>query len=125
MVTKIPLGPGGTPYSQGIKSGGGTHTVFISGQLAKVDLARGQAPDLGAQAREIFTNMQALLKEAGGSLADVVKITTFVTTLEGYAEYGKIRREFFTEPYPASSTVQVSALVVPGCVIEIEAVAVI
>jgi 2-iminobutanoate/2-iminopropanoate deaminase len=120
-ITKLPLGAAGTPYSQGLKIGKGAQMVFISGQLAKP--APGQG--MGAQAREIFANIDALLREAGGSLADVVKITAFITTLDGYADYSALRKEVFTAPYPTSSTVQIAGLVVPGCLIEIEAIAVL
>ncbi|MDX3907307.1 MAG: RidA family protein [Pigmentiphaga sp.] len=126
MIAKIPLGPAGRPYSQGLRVEGGSHLIFISGQLARADPERAHHPgDLGRQAREIFGNIDTLLRESGASLSDVVKITAFVTTLDGYAEYSDIRREVFSDPLPASSTVQVSSLVTPGCLIEIEAIAII
>lgn len=126
MITKTPLGPPGRPYSQALDVAGGKRMIFVSGQLARADPEHAHHPgDLGRQAREIFANMDALLREAGGSLADVVKITAFLTTLDGYADYSAIRREVFADPLPASSTVQVSSLVTPGCLIEIEAVAIL
>lgn len=126
MIEKTALGPAGRPYSQALEVTGGNRMIFISGQLARADPERANHPgDLGRQAREIFANIDALLREAGASLADVVKITAFVTTLEGYADYTEIRREVFGDPLPTSSTVQVSSLVTPGCLIEIEAIAII
>ena len=117
MNTKTPLGPSGRPYSHALDVAGGKHMVFVSGQLARADPEHAHHPgDLGRQ---------ALLREAGGSLADVVKITAFLTTLDGYADYSAIRREVFADPLPASSTVQVSSLVTPGCLIEIEAIAIL
>jgi len=126
MIIKKPLGPAGRPYSQALDVAGGTRMLFVSGQLARADPDHAHHPgDLGRQAREIFANIDSLLREAGGSLADVVKITAFLTTLEGYADYSAIRREVFADPLPTSSTVQVSSLVTPGCLIEIEAVAIL
>ena len=119
------LGPAGTPFSQGLKVTG-RELIFISGQLAVDERGAVVAPDdLEAQARYVFASIEKLLRQGGASLADVVKITAFVTTLDGYASYGKVRREVFGERLPTSSTVQVTSLVTPGCVIEIEAVAVL
>lgn len=126
MIEKMQLGKQGRPYSQGLKISKGTQMIFISGQLARVDMdTPNHAGDIGSQAREIFGNIAALLQEAGGSLADVVKITAFVTTLDGYEAYSRIRKEVFSEPLPTSSTVQVTSLVTPGCLIEIEAIAIL
>lgn len=126
MIVKQALGPAGRPYSQALDVTGGTRMLFVSGQLARADPDQAHQPgELGRQAREIFANIDSLLREAGGSLADVVKITAFLTTLEGYADYSSIRREVFVDPLPASSTVQVSSLVTPGCLIEIEAIAIL
>lgn len=119
------IGKSGTPYSQALKIDGG-ELLFISGQLA-VDESGTLvgAGDLEAQARYIFASMEKLLSEAGGSLKNIVKIGAFITTMEGYASYGKVRRDLFGDTLPASSTVVVAGLVTPGCVIEIEAIAVI
>ncbi len=126
VIEKMPLGPSGRPYSQGLKVGGASEMIFISGQLARVDMSTANhVGNIGSQAREIFGNIDVLLREAGGSLADVVKITAFITTLDGYEDYSRIRKEVFSEPFPTSSTVQVTALVTPGCLIEIEAIAVL
>ena len=102
---------------------GSATLAFVSGLTAG-----GQAPDdAAAQARLIFERMGELLAEAGGSLAQVVKITTFLTDMADYEGYNAVRNQVFASasPAPASSTVGTSALPRPGCRVEIEAIAVI
>jgi enamine deaminase RidA (YjgF/YER057c/UK114 family) len=124
MMREI-LGPAGAPFAQGLKVAG-QQLIFISGQLAVDGQGNVVAPnDMEAQARHVFASIEQLLKEGGATMKNVVKITAFVTTMDGYAKYGAVRREVFGDHLPASSTVGVSSLVVPGCVIEIEAVAVL
>jgi 2-iminobutanoate/2-iminopropanoate deaminase len=119
------IGKTGTPYSQALRVEGG-ELFFISGQLAVDESgALVGAGDLEAQARHIFASMDKLLHEAGGSLKNIVKIGAFITTMDGYASYGKVRRDVFGDALPTSSTVIVAGLVTPGCVIEIEAIAVL
>jgi reactive intermediate/imine deaminase len=100
--------------------------VFVSGNVA-VD-AEGRPVgkgDVGAQTRQIFRNIEAVLAEAGATLKDVVKITTFIVPMERYAEFAAVRAELFGDTVPASSTVGVASLVSPDYLIEIEAVAVL
>ena len=66
-----------------------------------------------------------VLEAAGGSLDDVVKVTVFITDMADYDRIHEVRRRFFREPYPASSMVEVSALIDPRLLVEVEAVAVI
>ena len=75
--------------------------------------------------RFIFEQIGALLVEAGGTLKNIVKITTFVTDMGEYEKFAKVRAEAFQAPYPASTAIEVGALVKPGLLIEIEAIAVI
>ncbi|HEY3111989.1 MAG TPA: RidA family protein [Chloroflexota bacterium] len=98
--------------------------VFVSGNVA-VD-AGGQIVgkgDVGAQTRQIFRNIEAVLAEAGATLRDIVKITTFIVPMERYAEFAAVRAEVFDGQYPASATVGVASLVSPDYLIEIEAIA--
>jgi 2-iminobutanoate/2-iminopropanoate deaminase len=83
---------------------------------------------LGAQSSRIFDRMEALLAEAGASLANVVRFTTFVTTFEGLDGHKEeVRKRFarFGGNYPAGTLVRISELARPGRLIEIEATAVI
>jgi reactive intermediate/imine deaminase len=100
--------------------------IFVSGQVA-VD-ADGQIVgkgDVGAQSRQAFKNVEAVLAQAGASLRDVVKITTFIVPMNRYSEFAMVRAEIFDGRYPASSTVGVASLVSADYLIEIEAVAAI
>jgi reactive intermediate/imine deaminase len=104
----------------------GKRLIFVSGQVATD--AGGQLVgkgDVGAQARQAFTNVEAVLAEAGASLRDIVKITTFIVSMERYGEFAAVRAEVFGGRYPASSTVGVASLVSADYLIEIEAVAVV
>ena len=81
--------------------------------------------DIRAQTRKTLENLQAVLAEAGATMDDVVKVTVFVTNLsEHFAAIHEIRAEFFASDYPASTLVEVSRLVDPEMLIEIEAIAV-
>ena len=71
----------------------------------------------------IFTKIRNLLAAAGGSMADVVKVTIFVTDITQREKVWQARREFFTGNFPASTLVQVAALANPSLKVEIEAVA--
>ncbi len=81
------------------------------------------AADEYTQAQVIFTKIRHLLEAAGGSMADVVKVTIFVTDITRREEVWKARREFFTGNFPASTLVQVAALATAALKVEIEAVA--
>lgn len=99
--------------------------VFTAGQLG-LDPATGElAPDgVEAEARQALTNIQNVLEAAGASMAGVVKTTIFLRDMADFARVNAIYSQFFTDNYPARSTVQVAALPKNGAV-EIEAIAVI
>ena len=81
--------------------------------------------DITAQTRQILDNIKKILEAAGGQMSDIAKVTLFVTDMSMLDEIHRVRSEYFTPPYPASSLVQVVSLVRPDYLIEIEAVAVI
>lgn len=106
------------PYSQAIKLGG---LVFTSGQIGLTpagELVEG----LEAQARQAFTNLGEILKQAGGSFASVIKFTLFLTDLNDFAKVNEIMKEYVAEPFPARSTVGVASLP-KGALFEVEAIA--
>jgi reactive intermediate/imine deaminase len=107
------------PYSQAIRAGG---TVYLSGQIG-LDPATGHLVEggLDAQAHRAFRNLSAVAEAAGGSLAQCVKLTLFLTDLSQFAEVNEIMKAFFNAPYPARSTVGVASLP-RGAVFEVEAV---
>ena len=81
--------------------------------------------DINAQTRQILENIRNVLSSVGGTMADIAKVTVFVTDMSVLMEIHEVRAEFFDPPYPASSPVEVSRLVRPEYMIEIEAVAVV
>lgn len=101
-------------------------TVWISGQVPKNrngELVGGD--DFEAQAVQVMENLKAIVAEAGGTMADVVKINTHLTDRKFRESVQRIRRRYFTAPnMPASCTV-ICELLVPGALLEIEATAVI
>lgn len=108
------------PYSQAIKVGS---FVYTSGQIP-IDPVTGQIVEGGieAQARQSLLNVQAILKEAGATMDNVVKTTVFMADMNDFAAVNAVYAEFFTEPFPARSAVAVKSLP-KGALIEIEVVA--
>lgn len=109
-------------YSQAVKVG---NTVYFSGQIpldpATMTLVTGE---IDAEARQVFTNLQEVARAAGGSFEQIVKLSIFLTDLTHFPIVNEVMTEFFSEPYPARSTVQISALP-RGAQIEIEAIMVL
>lgn len=110
------------PYSQAVRAG---NTVYFSGQIP-LDPANGQLVqgDIAVQTRRVFDNLAAVAEAAGGSLADVVRVGIYVTDLANFATVNAVMAEYCKEPYPARSTIQVSALP-KGAEVEVDAVMVI
>jgi 2-iminobutanoate/2-iminopropanoate deaminase len=110
-------------YTDAVRAG---NLLFVSGCVAlDVDGKLVGAGDVVAQARQVFQNIGLCLSGAGASFADVVKVTTFLTDIDDRARINPVRQEFFGEARPASTLVEVSALVLPEFLIEVEAVAVL
>lgn len=110
------------PYSQATRAG---DTVFLSGQIA-LDPATGEvvAGGIDAQARRAFENLAAVCAAAGGSLDDVVRVGLYLTDLGEFAAVNAVMAEVFEAPYPARSTIEVSALP-KGARFEVDAVMVL
>jgi reactive intermediate/imine deaminase len=96
------------PYSQAVRAG---NTVYFSGQIP-LDPATGSlvAGDITAQTRRVFDNLDAVAKAAGGALSDIVRMGIYVTDLAHFAAVNAVMSEYFQQPYPARSTIEVSAL---------------
>ena len=112
-------------YAQAVEVSGG-RTLYISGQVP-ID-AEGRLVgegDIREQARQVFRNIRAIVEEAGGTMGDIVKLTTFLTNMEDYAGFVEVRSEFIPAPYPAATLVEVSSLVRPEWLLEVEAIAVL
>ena len=109
------------PYSQATKAGS---LVFVSGQLP-IDPATGVMPeDVSAQTKQSLTNGKAILEAAGGTMADVVKTTVFLTDMANFATLNEVYSTLFKAPFPARSAVAVAQLP-KGGLVEIEVVAVL
>ena len=123
MMERTTLGQSSSSYSSGLVVEG-KRLAFISGQLAVDEGGKlVGAGDMAAQTRQTFANIERLVRQAGGTMANVVKITAFLTDLTEYATYSQVRREVFEPNFPTSSAVQVAGLVIEGALIEIEAIA--
>src|SRR5262249_36752794 len=106
-MARVELGRRTGSFAPGIAVDG-KRLAFVSGCVAN-DAAGNLVGkgDVSAQTRQAFANMAAVLAEAGASLRDVVKITTFIVRMERYQEFSAVRAEVFEGQYPASSTVGV------------------
>lgn len=110
------------PYSAGVRNG---NFVFTAGQIG-LDPVSNEVVSGGieAETRQALTNVKSVLEAAGAKMADVVKTTVFLRDMGEFAQMNGIYAEFFTEPFPARSAVQVAALP-KGVAVEIEVVAIL
>lgn len=114
-----------SPFSHATKTQGTTF-LHITGQAAQDSrggiVGKG---DVEVQTTQALENMKALLEEAGGTMADVARIRIYVTSREYLEKIKAVRRRYFSEPYPATTVVQVVGLDDPDWLVEIEATAVL
>jgi 2-iminobutanoate/2-iminopropanoate deaminase len=128
MATKKILNPdwqrsSNADFAQGIQIG---DTIHVSGQVAQAaDGSLVGDGDMEAQARQVFANIEAVLKLGGATLNDIIRITTYVTDMSQYGGYAKVRKALFPAADIASATVASPMLVRQGFLIEIEATAVV
>ena len=95
------------PYSQAIVVG---NMLFTSGQIP-IDPKTGEIPEgVEAQARPALTNVKNLIEAAGASIDNVVKTTVFIKNMDDFAKINEIYAQYFTEPFPARSCVEVARL---------------
>jgi len=122
IETKETSKPIGT-FSKAIKITDPRTLIFVSGQAPRTkdgEVARG---DIRTQTRQVFENIEYVLQAAGATLKDIVKLTTFIRDADDYSGYNEVRRQYFEDGFPASSTVVVKDLVVKDILIEVEVVA--
>src|ERR1700730_5731796 len=113
-------------YSQAVKVTGGETILYLSGQVAYDDNGGVVHPgDFKGQARAALQAVKAQVEAGGGTMANIVKVNTYLTDIRHRADYAAIREEFFGRKMPASTLVAVTALAAPEYLIEIEAVAVL
>ena len=96
------------PYSQAIRAGS---TVYLSGQIplnpATMEIVKG---DTRAQIRQVFDNLAAVAEASGGSLANAVRLTVYLTDLANFPLVNEIMAEYCKEPYPARAAIGVAQL---------------
>ncbi len=106
-------------YSQAVKSGS---TVYLSGQIPllpeSMEMVEG---DIELQIRQVFDNLQAVARAAGGELADVAKLNVFLTDLTHFPVVNQVMADYFSEPYPARAAIGVAALP-KGAEVEMDAI---
>jgi reactive intermediate/imine deaminase len=116
--------PGGN-YSHAVRieTGDGI-LLFVSGQVAFDPQGNlvGEG-DMARQTEQVFENLKAILEANGGTFANVLKLSTFMTDISRLTEMAEVRRRYVADPPPASTTVEVAALFRPEALIEVEAVA--
>ena len=113
-------------YSQAVKVSGAQTILYIAGQVDyTADGGVAHPGDFKAQARACLEAVKAQVEAGGGTVANLVKINTYLTDIRHRADYGPIREEFFGKKMPAHTLVAVAALAQPEFLIEIEAVAVL
>jgi reactive intermediate/imine deaminase len=95
-------------YSQAVKIG---QTVYLSGQIAlnPVDMTLNNA-DMGTEINQVFQNLKAVAQASGGDLADIAKLSIFLTDLSHFALVNEIMSRYFCLPYPARAVVGVASL---------------
>ena len=110
------------PYSQAVRAGS---TIYLSGQIPldpkTMELAKG---DIRAQTRQVFDNLVAVSEAAGGSLANAVRLTIYLTDLANFPVVNEIMAEYCKEPYPARVTIGVAQLP-RGAAVEIDGILVL
>ena len=129
MANSEYMNPGGiadpspSGFTAVVKAG---NTVYIAGMVAQDENGNvvGEG-DTEAQTRQIWRNIEVAVKAAGGSLADIVKTTTYVTGIEHGAAVRAVRNELFPSNPPTSTLLVVSELANPAYVVEIESIAVV
>jgi len=96
------------PYSQAVRAG---DTVYLSGQIPldpnTMQMVTG---DIEAEARQVFENLKAVAEAAGGSLANAVKVTVYLTDMANFAKVNEVMAKYCTQPFPARATVAVAQL---------------
>jgi enamine deaminase RidA (YjgF/YER057c/UK114 family) len=120
----VPAPPRGR-YSHAVRVDVGTGAlVFVAGQVALDDDGALVAPgDMTAQTERVYALLDAVLASQGATFADVVSIRTFVTDMGDLAGHAAIRARHLADPPPASTTVEVASLFLPGAVVEVDVVA--
>jgi len=124
MAVERQAGPAGLSFSNSLRVQESPGTwVYVSGQFGTYAAGAITPGGLVAEAKAALEHVLKAVREAGGTAADVVKITAYVTSLDDYPRYNEVRREVFGPDLPASTAVAVAGLIIKEASIEIDAVA--
>lgn len=108
-------------YSQATVHNG---VVYVSGQAALgSDGSIVGEDDFEAQAHQVFANLKTVLTAAGSDLSKVFKVNIYMTDMTNFPTIIECREKYFSQPYPADTTVEVTALAIPGLLLEIDVIA--
>ena len=111
------------PYSHAIRAG---NTIYLAGQVAFDRDGEIVGDTVEQQARQVWRNIADILEAAGGSVADVVKVTYIMQDIREIAEEFPVREEMFAgRPFPAVTAMQAAALGLPGLKMEVDVIAVV
>jgi 2-iminobutanoate/2-iminopropanoate deaminase len=113
-------------FSQGVVAPAQGRMVFISGMTARDNDGLVVGPgDIDKQTRQVCENLKRAMGAAGGTLDDIVRVDVFVRNIEHFDAIHRVRREYFSAPAPASTMLEVSKMVSPEMLIEINAIAMV
>jgi len=124
LIKVNPASMGGEPgtYSNGLMAEAPARTLYIAGQIG-IDAKGVASPDFGEQCRQTWSNIEAILAEAGMGIENIVKTTIFLVDRADYPAFVEVRKGVLKTHKPASTLVYVSGLVKPEWKVEIEAIA--
>ena len=124
MAVERQAGPAGLSFSNSLRVQEPSGTwIYISGQFGTDEAGAITPGGLAAESKAALENVLKAVRDAGGTAADVVKITAYFTSLDDYSHYNEVRREVFGATLPTSTAVAVAGLILTAASIEIDAAA--
>jgi 2-iminobutanoate/2-iminopropanoate deaminase len=124
MAVERQAGPAGLSISNSLRVQEPSGTwIYVSGQFGTNEAGAVTPGGLAAESKAALENVLKAVREAGGTAADVVKITAYLTSLDDYRRYNEVRQEVFAPKLPTSTAVAVAGLILKEASIEIDAVA--
>ena len=124
MAVERQAGPAGLSFSSSLRVQEPSGTwIYVSGQFGTDEAGAITPGGLAAESKAALENVLKAVRGAGGTAADVVKITAYLTSLDDYPHYNEVRREVFGSNLPTSTAVAVAGLILTAASIEIDAVA--
>src|SRR5215469_3924171 len=124
MAVERQAGPAGLSFSNSLRIQEPSGTwIYVSGQFGTNEAGALAPGGLAAESKAALENVLKAVRDAGGTAADVVKITAYLTSLDDYQRYNEVRREVFGSTLPTSTAVAVAGLILTAASIEIDAVA--